>query len=1169
MTKWKDAELRGPQPSIRISRGCSVSQFYSFALLPRASSLFYNHYTSILGLYLIYGGNWIETSEVNPHHDYCLFYVVGFPELVTQCFCRAFNMPKANSRQVQGPRIPAGEYDYATWTVTRLRQELNKYDVRPGSWIKKSGLVSLLKTAIRQHDDRDGAPPVAHRGRTRGRRARAANEDVGNEVEASNGVRIDPLPVPQNFGMGMAEFAATIARLESSVSLLNATLLQQAPAAQPRDVISRAAQDSPPQPGHAPVTQNAGDSAPATNVTQNPLPRSGSGPEMSTGVPPTDSWQQSSVDTVCQEKWSTLIPAPSSAAPATNTPGLPGAIPPAAGRPGAVPADSLPRIDLVSPQLRQDILAGKDVNLAALLIPGYKGPGEYEQRSLMIGEKIIPLKPLTDPRVTKALTISEFIKAFSIYKNVMCEGFPEREKELSAYLADIVEMATRFSGLTFYEYHREFSAKSATWHARGVELDWSKRDTALFTFLFSGLKANACAICGSLGHQTSFCSLANDSKKSEAKGRRSNDQTSDRNNVPRVYFQGKEICNNFNFSRGCPYNPCKRSHVCLNCHASHPRFQCNVDKSLAKRPSTTERAKSGTSTKWLTQLEQTYGQDVYESNLPSTDIDMNNDASTLPGEITPSPPSVNTEYLELLLQEHPDRNFVNSLLTGLRSGFHTGLLQIPDMSFECKNNLSARRDPSTVKSCLDSEVNKGYMIGPFQTPPFDCYRTSPLGLAERKYSDKKRLILDLSAPYDNDEIFSMNGVINKEDYSLSYVKIDDAIRIIKSLGPKAWLSKTDMVDAFKQIPINPSLWPFYGAKWQGEYYFYTRLAFGSRSSPKIFDMLSSAITWVLQHKFQLSHTLHLLDDFLVINHPNDDADRSMAIITMVFNRLRLPIAPHKTVGPTHALEYLGITLDTIATEARLPENKLDRLRIMIEKFVGQSSCTQRQLFQLLGHLNFAARVIVPGRTFMSRLFRAAYKVKQLHHKVFLDESCKEDLKMWAHFLEHWNGISLFLDESETLAADMDLFTDASGTIGFGGFFQGQWFSSAWPDDIDSLLDKDAISIAFQELYPIVIAAILWGHLWSRKRLLFHCDNKSTVYVLNKGNSHCPDIMKLMRRLVLLAGQHSFSYRAVHIPGDKNCLADSLSRLQIARFHRLAPPGTAPKPCTLPSEVTFN
>lgn len=534
-----------------------------------------------------------------------------------------------------------------------------------------------------------------------------------------------------------------------------------------------------------------------------------------------------------------------------------------------------------------------------------------------------------------------------------------------------------------------------------------------------------------------------------------------------------------------------------------------------------------------------------------------------------SPPSVDVNYLKNLLKDHPDVGFVDTLINGLSLGFHTGISEVPKVSFECKNNLSARKDPLTVESFLQIEIDKGYMIGPFPKPPFECYRTSPLGLAERKYSDKKRLILDLSAPYNNDEIASLNGLIDKEEYSLSYVKIDDAIRIIKNLGPGAWLCKTDMVDAFKQIPIDPSLWPFYGAKWKNKYYFYTRLAFGSRSSPKIFDMLSSAITWILKNKFQLTHTLHLLDDFLVIDHPLHEADRSMAILTMLFNKLRLPIAPHKTVGPAHALEYLGIILDTVAMEARLPDNKLVRLRGMVNAFLDKNSCTQRQLFQLLGHLNFAARVIVPGRTFMSRLFRAAYKVKQLHHKVFLDEYCKEDLAMWAHFLREWNGISLFLDENETIAHDMDLFTDASGTLGFGGFFRGQWFSSPWPADIVDKLDKDAISIAFQELYPIVIAAMLWGEFWTRKRILFHCDNKATVFILNKGNSHCPDIMKLMRRLVLIAGRYSFSYKAIHIPGSKNCLADSLSRLQIDRFHQLAPAGTASTPCTVPSEVMFS
>ena len=64
-----------------------------------------------------------------------------------------------------------------------------------------------------------------------------------------------------------------------------------------------------------------------------------------------------------------------------------------------------------------------------------------------------------------------------------------------------------------------------------------------------------------------------------------------------------------------------------------------------------------------------------------------------------------------------------------------------------------------------------------------------------------------------------------------------AISIIKRLGKGAWLTKADIKDAFKLVPIKKSLFPFYGVKWNNKYYFYTRLVFGSRSSPKIFDTL--------------------------------------------------------------------------------------------------------------------------------------------------------------------------------------------------------------------------------------------------------------------------------------------------------------------------------------------
>ncbi|CAG2237443.1 unnamed protein product [Mytilus edulis] len=134
-----------------------------------------------------------------------------------------------------------------------------------------------------------------------------------------------------------------------------------------------------------------------------------------------------------------------------------------------------------------------------------------------------------------------------------------------------------------------------------------------------------------------------------------------------------------------------------------------------------------------------------------------------------------------------NKNFVFNLINGLRYGFDTGINVLPSKSLECKNLLSTKKFPDDVTKLVDDELRKGYLIGPFTKPPFDTYRISPIGIVEGKYSKKKRLILDLSAPHNNDEHHSINDLINKEDYSLTYVRIDDAIKIIKSLGIKSQL----------------------------------------------------------------------------------------------------------------------------------------------------------------------------------------------------------------------------------------------------------------------------------------------------------------------------------------------------------------------------------------------
>jgi hypothetical protein len=130
---------------------------------------------------------------------------------------------------------------------------------------------------------------------------------------------------------------------------------------------------------------------------------------------------------------------------------------------------------------------------------------------------------------------------------------------------------------------------------------------------------------------------------------------------------------------------------------------------------------------------------------------------------------------------YPDSRERWSLLQGLSQGFTTGVAYLPAISYECRNLLSAEKFHQDTTNLIKLELDKGFLLGPFDHPPFPAVRINPVGVVESKYSCKKRLIVDMSAPHDMEGVRSMNDLIDKQDFSLSYVRIDDAIKIIKTL----------------------------------------------------------------------------------------------------------------------------------------------------------------------------------------------------------------------------------------------------------------------------------------------------------------------------------------------------------------------------------------------------
>ena len=170
---------------------------------------------------------------------------------------------------------------------------------------------------------------------------------------------------------------------------------------------------------------------------------------------------------------------------------------------------------------------------------------------------------------------------------------------------------------------------------------------------------------------------------------------------------------------------------------------------------------------------------------------------------------------------------------------------------------------------------------------------------------------------------------------------------------------------------------------------------------------------------------------------------SLCHLLCLFTELNVPIVPRKTFAPSQSIEFLGITLDSVHMLALLPTDKLDRVRTLLQAWRKRSSCQLKELQSLIGILQFACRVIAPGRTFSRRLIALTCGIKQPYHFVRLNAGFYKDLSMWELFLTNWNGISLFLVSEQTPSPSLQLFTDAAGSIGFAGYLTGQWFHGHW------------------------------------------------------------------------------------------------------------------------------
>lgn len=484
--------------------------------------------------------------------------------------------------------------------------------------------------------------------------------------------------------------------------------------------------------------------------------------------------------------------------------------------------------------------------------------------------------------------------------------------------------------------------------------------------------------------------------------------------------------------------------------------------------------------------------------------------------------------------------FSHYLIKGFSNGFrlgHTG----DRISFHTGNLKSCQELPEIVQEKLNKELQCKRIAGPLTEPPFDPFCVSPIGLVPKREPNSYRLIHHLSYP----DGASINDNIDPDLATVQYSSFDQAVEKVRFLGQGCYMAKTDIESAFRIIPIHPLDYQLLGFHFKGLFYYDRCLPMGASSSCSIFNCFSSALKWIAQSKLAIHHIIHILDDFLILEKSKNKCGTDLRVFLDLCKALGDPIKHNKTVTATNKITFMGLEIDSTLMEARLPNEKLAKLRSLLNTYKGKRKIKLKELQSLLGLLNFCCQVVWPGRAFLRRLTDLTKGITKPHHRVTLSKEGRRDIEAWHLFAEYFNGKHILLDQRWLTSQSLHLYTDASGSVGYGAILDTHWFYGSWSDQFI------VYQITYKELFPIVLAIEIWGTKLTNKCILLHSDNNAVVHIINKQTCKDKDIMFLVRRLVLACMKWNILIRSEHVQGKQNDLADMLSRLQIAQLRQKA------------------
>ncbi|KAJ8959789.1 hypothetical protein NQ317_001016 [Molorchus minor] len=363
-----------------------------------------------------------------------------------------------------------------------------------------------------------------------------------------------------------------------------------------------------------------------------------------------------------------------------------------------------------------------------------------------------------------------------------------------------------------------------------------------------------------------------------------------------------------------------------------------------------------------------------------------------------------------------------------------------------------------------------------------------------------------------DQLQEVNTYLKQIRDTVPHFKLENFKTVKDLIFKDNFMATIDLKDAHYMVAIDNRDKKFFRFKFNDKLYEFNSLPNGLSSASYLFTKLLKPIMKLFREEGILC--IIYLDDIFVLGNTRDETRKNICFIKNTLEELGFIINVQKSkLIPS---QCLGFLYNSKNLTVHLPDDKKQKILIMVQKFLRKNTCTIRNYAKMIGVLIAACPAVKYGWLYTKGLERektiALYKSDNNYNaNMRITESIKEDLIWWEQNINSsktgWGAVS--------------------GSAATHGFWDEQ---------------ERKFHINYLELKAIFYGLQCFAREENNSNIILRVDNKTAIAYINKmGGTQSKSLNLLSRQIWQWCENKNIYLHASYIPSKENSRADKESR----------------------------